>query len=494
MKKNILFISLICCLPLSFTSCDEDKMEDIFYTEEAEVVDTQLSWKDSGARDVAFFNANEDVDYVISLLKTGNSYIGDINAGLIPLSQDELDAYNVKYKRNYTLLPAEYYVLPAKVTIAANVYKQDICVTFKKEIGNLPEKDTKQYVVPIRLSSTDCDIKENYDLEVLCLKITTPELALETSGIQQADGPVTADKIVNLEKKITLALNMDNKWDFTASLVTDAADLQSLVDKYNAENPGGEFRLLPAGYYTFGETDLAFTVGTRSRDVTVNISNQNNGAALSAGEYLLPVKLALITGMPFDVEEKVCFFHLIATNKLEKITITEDMIYAKGNEVYWNSDEKIKSAFDGDDNTVWQNPWCAWNGSGGNTERIDQVKDPKYGVYADVTLKAPVSDYIKFKYQSGALNTIPSHLIIYAGSNADDLEQVAEFNKESLPMKQKTWFESELISVKGIGTASLIRISFLESLDNQQGGTRKDLTDMTQWHSVTVSEIELWAN
>lgn len=93
---------------------------------------------------------------------------------------------------------------------------------------------------------------------------------------------------------------------------------------------------------------------------------------LSSGEYLLPVILKDVTGMPFNVSsDKIGYVHVRISNK---ITLNINDLYANSNE----NDQSLPAIINGSaDDNGWQSMWYA-------PELDKPACDPKYGIYIDI--------------------------------------------------------------------------------------------------------------
>lgn len=318
-KNNILFLLLLSGVLCFSAACsDEDnssllpppvKIEGTEGTDNSSI--TRLAWKET-EKTVAFLNESKDIPVNLLLARTGSSNKESVTAKLTALTQEELDTYNTEHKTSYALLPADYYTLPAMVTVATDVKQQKVDMTIKSTVKDLTDINDQQYAVAIRLAAEGCEIKEGYDFVIIELKATTPQFALvEQSGVIGSGDALIAGITEDITKTLNVAMNVDNRWDSKVIFEADPNKLQEWVDVYNqAESKSAT--LLPADYYTIGtDGKLEFSASDESsKEVAIVISAKaSSTTALSEGEYILPVILTACEDMPFLVnKETVCYF------------------------------------------------------------------------------------------------------------------------------------------------------------------------------------------
>ena len=315
MKKNILFLTLLCGLSFFYASCSDEEGNIPRSSDETEDPSgagnsaiTKLAWQETD-KIVAFLNESKDLSVNLQLSRLGSSNTATVTATLSILTQSELDAYNTANNRTYSLLPAEYYTLPTSVELATDVKKQKVDMTIKSNIKNLTDLNSKQYVIPVRLSSENCEIREGYDITMIQLKATTPQFAMVESGTVGEITDIISGLTGEIEKKLNVSLNVDNRWDSKVVFVTDPTTLQALVDTYNQTSNEGEAILLPASNYSLpADNKLVFTTEDESsKEFTIKV-NSPGKPALEEGDYILPIALASCEDMPFLVDrEKVAY-------------------------------------------------------------------------------------------------------------------------------------------------------------------------------------------
>lgn len=331
MRKNILFLSLLCGLSMFAISCDDEDSQLMPPPVEVSDADgdnasitTQLAWKET-TKTVAFLNDAKDIPATLYLNRLGNTNTETVTAKLNILSQEELDAYNTTNQKSYVMLPAEYYTLANEIKVSSAAKKQEITMIVKSSIGAV-DLNKQQYVIPIRIASTDCEVKAGADVIMVLLSATTPVFALSESGeigIQES----TPGEAINDEITLNVNLNVDNRWASTLLFVTDETRLNELVEAYKLTSGKENIKLLPASCYSIDEDGkIAFAADEEgSKDFKVNV---NIGNDMAKGEYVLPIALDKCEGMPFLVDKKVAYLRysvLVPTFSLKETGIQTEI-------------------------------------------------------------------------------------------------------------------------------------------------------------------------
>lgn len=314
MKKNILFLSLLCAT-LCLSGCNDDDNTPYSSgieepTETGNPAITRLAWKDT-EKAVAFLNEAQDIPVNLQIVRTGSSNIETVIANFSALTQTELETYNTENSTNYKLLSDEYYTLPVATEVAADVQSLSLKgMTIKESVKEVTDLSSSQYVIPLRISSESCEISEDYDILIIQLKVTTPKFSLLEKGIIGEPKGIISGSSATFTQALTIKLDVDNRWDNTLSFVTDEAKLQALTDTYN-QTSGEETvaKLLPAGYYTLSSINFSATTNNPvATTVTVTSTPAGDSATpLEEGEYVLPVSLASCEGMPFLVGKEIAY-------------------------------------------------------------------------------------------------------------------------------------------------------------------------------------------
>lgn len=313
MRKNILFLSLLCSFSLLSASCDDEDtqlMPPPVEVSDADgdnaVITTQLAWK-TNKQIVAFLNDAKDIPVTLYLNRMGNTNTETVKAQFGTLNEEELNAYNTANRTSYTILPEAYYTFDEEIKVSGTAKKQEVTMIVKNTIGALDLK-TKQYAIPMRVTSSDCEVKAGADVIMVVMSATTPEFSITIENEEEANAVVelVPQQVFTKEYKMFLNLNVDNRWANSVTFKNEEADLNALLDAYKAETGKTEAKLLPADLYAINDGQkISFAANEEgSREFTVNVTT---GSSLEPGEYVLPVALSKCEGMPFSVSEKVIY-------------------------------------------------------------------------------------------------------------------------------------------------------------------------------------------
>ncbi len=86
-------------------------------------------------------------------------------------------------------------------------------MAIKGTVRNLADLNSKQYVVPVRLTSESCEVREGYDIAIVQLQATTPQFTLLESGIIGNTEVIISGLSIDITKKLNVSLNVDNRWN-----------------------------------------------------------------------------------------------------------------------------------------------------------------------------------------------------------------------------------------------------------------------------------------
>ena len=466
MKKNINLASLLCgMMAFGITSC-EDPGDPQFENDEFTSV---LYLKDSGQVPVDFYNVNEDIVYVTGIGKGGTDPSIERSCLLSVFTQEEMDAYNLENGTDFVLLPSDCYEFTHEYSFEGATGNQPVNINLKTAIGELA-KDI-QYVLPLRLTSPEYNVNEKKNTLLLLPTIITPEVSLgETGKLSPISFSVHDNTVTTGKCPITLNLNAANsKWNFTVLCETDLEILKAKVSQFSSES-GIDYELLPTENYTLP----AFTFNAASNitlDVEINRTN------LSASDYLLPLILKSVTGMPFDVaSDRICFIHVRIDNK---INLEIKNLFANSSE----NDQALSKVINGlTDDNGWQSMWYSEDTS-------NPKCDPKYGIYIDIKNITQISEKAKLVLTIKTTHNNPKHIQFYTGTSEGDLK-LEHKNEDCYPDRNSNKvYNTGYFDMTG---KSMIRIAFITNVDNID--MRKLKFEGNYIKNVAMSEIELYGN
>lgn len=332
MKKNLLYISLFCGL-LCFNAACSDEDDPIIQPDDSgqtntdgKPVTTSLAWEEIEKTVAILYNKKEEnIPVKLQVARSGNTVTEAVTAKATALTADELAAYNTANSTSYTLLPTDCYAPCTDVTVENDGMGKTMVATLNStKITGLSNLSSTQYVLPIRLSSADCEVKSGADIVIIKLAIgTTPVFTLGKEGNVGEVQSIVAGLSDDITTEIPVCLNVENRWASSVKFITDETALAKLVTAY-----GTNATLLPADYYTIG-TDgaLAFTADdNKTKNVTVTVKSSADGTTPldESKTYIVPVALASCEGMPFAVDEtKVAYLRYTVTDPELTLTATD---------------------------------------------------------------------------------------------------------------------------------------------------------------------------
>lgn len=474
MKKNIYLASLFCGLMALITSCDNpgdpqfenDKFSSVLYL------------KNSGQVEVEFYNVNEDITYTTAIGKGGTNASIARSASLNVFTQEEMDTYNEENATNFAILPAQCYEFTKDYSFEGQTESQTVNITLKANIGALDE--SKQYALPLKLTSPDYGVNENKQDLLLIPNVITPKISLNKVGKQDMIS-ISVDNPNATSLSIGTVLNMPNNgWSFSVNPETDENILKTLVDQYTAQ-AGGSYELLPATNYSLSE--LTFTGTENQKDLEISISNKD---LLLNNDYLLPIVLSNCTGMPFDVDsENICYVHIRVTAELVPINLEGKL---STNDTSTDAGNKLSSLLDDNPNTVWQSTWHkAYLPSGATNPPCD----PTYGIYIDVK-NINITQIMQLKIATSATNNYPTEWSIYV-MGADNQYKLLRNYTNSFNNTPTEFTTEEFLT-----ECTSIRIAFLRTKNVIDGDDLRNITwgSASGWGSncrnVGICDLKLY--
>ena len=105
-------------------------------------------------------------------------------------------------------------------------------------------------------------------------------------------------------------------WKFKVHPETDEDILHFLVDQYSIET-GKIHKLLPTSAYNIPVVEFAETERSQKLDITVKYQE-----GMTDGDYLLPIILKEVEGMPFEVNAGTCYLPISLTDGMIQIKLT----------------------------------------------------------------------------------------------------------------------------------------------------------------------------
>ncbi|MEY8686950.1 DUF1735 domain-containing protein [Bacteroides sp. AN502(2024)] len=413
MKKLIysfLFLGAITALG----GCKEDSYEDLI----PEQYDKILYLKTYGQQTLELFDDGSQVDYSLTVVKTGSNPSATAQAKVDIMSQAEIDK-DVRYQgNNYKVLSSACYTYksePLELT-SADAYKlvkmKLSPATILEEIAETKDENPNYvYIIPFRLSSPNDQV--NQDKKDLILKLNVTKLGIYfKKGSQQVNlNTVTGDEWA-FEAEMAMVSGVQNTWNFTAPIEIDRSE--EALNAYNTANNTAYSMVPEAAIVNLSEA--VFEAGNNEAAAAIRIKR----AGLAKGyTYLVPLKLKPITEIgTISVSEKLHYIILEypLDPEADRIELTTSSFF----DVYgWHISSDYGNMIDNNNATIFETQYWAVTG---NTT---------YGTPLDVRIGKEVRS-VMFEYttrNNGSTN--PQDISLWA-SNEDE----ATTNSESA-----TWFK-----------------------------------------------------
>lgn len=473
MKKLIysfLFLGAITALG----SCKEDSYEDLI----PEQYDKILYLKTYGQQTIELFDDGSQVDYSLTVVKTGSNPEATAQAQVKIMSQAEVDKDTRYQGNNYKVLSSACYTYksePLELT-SADAYKQ---VKMKLSPAKILEEiaETKDenpnyvYIIPFRLSSPNDQV--NQDKKDLILKLNVTKLSIYfKKGSQTVNlNTVTGDEWA-FEAGMAMVSGVQNTWNFTAQIEVDRSD--EALNTYNTAN-GTAYLMIPeAAIVNINEG--VFEAGNNEAAAAIRIRR----AGLAKGyTYLVPLKLKPITEIEtISINEKLHYIILEypLDPEADRIALRVDMLSDPFNCAGGDGTTLADLINTENLNTYYHTIW-------GRTD----VGNAEWGQPFDITFDSPLKS-IQFKYRTRAsnANAVPRLIKLYVGNNANNLTLLDIIgDNENLPTGAGDTYTSKVI----ISTEefTFLRFSVMESALGATIGAGED----TSW---AMGQFEIWGS
>lgn len=392
--KKLIYSFLFLGTIISLNSCKEDSFEDLIPQKYEKI----LYLKTNGQQNLTLFNDGSNVDYTVTVGKTGSNPAATALAQLKIMTQAEIDRDEHYTGNNYTIFSSDCYIYKTQTLDfkSSETYKsitlQLIPEKMVEEI-HASENPDAVFILPVRLTSqTDSVNTDKCDL-ILKPKITELGIAFK-KGSKTINLSDNKENSIIFETDIAMVAGVQNTWDFTADMevLTD----QSILDKYNSDN-NTSYLMIPTE--AIGDIEAAvFESGNNESASTVTIRRDH----LSKGyTYLLPLRLKAITEYEnIAVSDKV--FYGIVEYPLDmvkdKIALTTAML-------------ADPFGCGGGDGTVLANLVDGETSTYYHTQYGKAVGDVTYGQPVDITLPNPMRS-VMFSYTTRTQNGNGTPLLI----------------------------------------------------------------------------------
>lgn len=207
--------TILCCGALlsGLSGCEDTRSD---YMEEFQ---TLVYFRNSGEQTLSLYLTGENTLYDIPICKSGRDLDATATAWIVVMDQAQLDIYNIENLTDYVQLPASCYkfLTPTEFAFTGkDAYQVARVELDTNAVSDLQAQDpSAHYVLALQVYS-DRPIGASVNLLMLSLQIDIPQLSLASSGLVKAN--YTASSPVVNTYQNSVALNIDNSWDFTCPL------------------------------------------------------------------------------------------------------------------------------------------------------------------------------------------------------------------------------------------------------------------------------------
>lgn len=411
--KNSAFFSCLMCGILTFSSCET--YDDLVPSEYHHI----LNLKQYGMQRLSLYTTGEDAVYKFTVMKGGSEVGNAATAKIEVMAEEEFNTYAKDNNVAESYLPADKYKIhETQLNFASDETYKFGEVTLKTvDIKKLMDETQKKYVLPIRMVSSDCTVKNN--LLLIQLDVETPTIAFNL-----ADGnkfamvsSFTSSDPQTQTAEFNVTFPMPNQWDFTFDANTDEQAMQAF-DEYNAKFDN-KFTLLPEKAYKFNGKGISFPKDATSMSLSVTI----DASKLSCGEYILPLHLCNLSNKNFETDTQNDIVLLGVKYVPKKLDL-------KVSQLSTNSVEDGDLEGTGYFHSKWSAP----------------VQDAVYGNYIDLnigkTLHSLSFDYWTRK-QNG--NGAPRFISLFVSDDGSMWRKLQDINK-GLPGSGNTKYSSAIFT------------------------------------------------
>lgn len=280
------------CGMLALSSCET--YDDLVPSEYHHI----LNLKQYGMQRIPLFTTGEDAVYRFTVMKGGSEVGNTATASIEVMTEEEFKTYATANHVAESYLPADKYKIhETQLDLAPDeAYKVGEVTLKTTDIKKLMDETKKNYVLPIRMQSSDCTVKNN--LLLIQPDVETPTVAFElTGGNKFATGASFSSGDAQTQTaEINVTFSTPNQWDFTFDAKTDEKAMQ-IFNEYNAKFDN-KFRLLPTEAYEFNGEGISFPKGAASMSLSVTVDRSK----LSHGEYILPLHLCNLSNRHFGTD------------------------------------------------------------------------------------------------------------------------------------------------------------------------------------------------
>lgn len=468
--KKLIYSFLFLGTIIALGGCKEDSYEDLI----PEQYDKILYLKTSGQQTLELFDDGSQVDYSLTVVKTGSNPAATAQAQVKIMSQAEIDKDSRYQGNNYKVLSSVCYTYKTETLdlTSADAYKQVKMklspVKILEEIAATKDENPNYvYIIPFRLSSANDPV--NQEKKDLILKLNVTKLSIYfKKGSQTVNlNAVTGDEWA-FETGMAMVSGVQNTWDFTAQIEVDRSN--ETLKEYN-DNNHTEYLMIPEAAIV-NINEAVFEAGNNEAAGTIRIKREGLAKGYT---YLVPLKLKPITEIEtISVSDKKHYIILEypLDPEADKIELQPAMLSDPFN-CGGGDGTTLNALVDGKTDTYYHTQYGA------------TVGDMTYGQPVDITFNAPIKS-IQFEYvtRHNNSNGAPTLIKLFV---SDDKEQWEELGilSSGLPSGTTATFTSKVyIATKEF---SYFRFSVMSS-------PLGECTGQSTGPSWALSELRIWGS
>ncbi len=432
------------------TGCEDKRGENL------EEYASRVYFRNGGNQTIPLYRVGKNTVYKIPVCKSGSDLSYTAEATVAVVEQSQLDIYNMENNSNYVQIPGDgtgngpgdcfRFTTETKLHFAPGEISKVVEVElFTDDISFLQEANPKnEYVLALQVYS-DRQVSPNINLLILEPDITIPVVSFTEAGLYRNDFNPDTPPAADVAGEVVLG--MDDLWDADFTCKLGVHD-QDWLNDYNEKN-GTEYELMPsANYWLCDEQNSAlvqFAANTNKASFNVHVDSKDMGVFR---EYVIPLYLedcSVKYDDPdktnvFKLDDKVFLVHAVYTPKLEKVTLTGDMLSTDYTSKAGGDNSPVSVIVDGKPDTYWHSEYLDDRPAG----------DPTYGVYIDIALgEGNELEAVQFRYQTrhNNGNGAPTLIRIGASNDGENWKLIQEV-KEGLPGANNAWGELPVANAK----------------------------------------------
>lgn len=339
-----------------------------------ELNENYLFLQQQGLNSISVQSDEDTYTFLLTVKRSGNTQ-KKVNAQLIPWEEEEIEAYNRKEGFSYAILPKNLYTAPREICLEAGKIETTLSISFNPvEVFAELKKTQAEYIIPLKLKSSDIAVKETQCNLLLSIYLDAPVVRFgtfeKTLYVQEstAELPITAILDYKVDGKAVAS-----PWKFSAKLIIPD-NASELVTTYNQAH-NVNYELLPQESYHLPQ-EFHYNIGDTEATTIVEIT----GEQMEMKHYLLPLQLSEPSAKEVMSNSKViyCFISRSYNNPVISVSVpdptairaedgyfylygTEDIynmpVYRSRNMVNW---EYMGTAFTKETRPNWREGHSLW--------------------------------------------------------------------------------------------------------------------------------------